>query len=427
MPFDIEKRNGKHCVIKRSDGKSMGCHDTRREAVRQIAAIEASEGGKSISIYKGVDGNRHMLIVTSNAYQDREDEFVSADALKGYVESQWADDQWQGDNTLLFWHDGPPIGDIVHADMEGPFLFEVARERKSGLPFIQHYTKAIWDYVQNNPSEKWGASHGFGFLEGDKEQTDDGSVYHSIRKFETSIVPVEYAANAYTVSGVIDMTKRDEKAEQIVGTGVLDKLRGFLRGQTEELDNAGRQRKSLGPQVTKQDLIDVATLAIANAVEKSVDDEEINMKDLVSEALDDLMEVPTVNLETAEEILAVEDDEQEPTEDAKHDHTEQEPSELEKALVSLVEFNEQLVTDQKALVEAMPNLTAFLTGIKALEKVAGDIETLRGEVAEMQENFKQRPRASQAESTKAPENDEHAKEITKGDAKKLAFGYEAKN
>lgn len=43
MPYDLRKRGSEWCVIKRTDGKSMGCHESRAKAERQRRAIQASE------------------------------------------------------------------------------------------------------------------------------------------------------------------------------------------------------------------------------------------------------------------------------------------------------------------------------------------------------------------------------------------------
>lgn len=43
MPYTIVRDGSEYCVEKESDGTRMGCHDTRQEAIDQIAAIEASE------------------------------------------------------------------------------------------------------------------------------------------------------------------------------------------------------------------------------------------------------------------------------------------------------------------------------------------------------------------------------------------------
>lgn len=49
MPYDIEKRGTRYCVIKRDDGKNMGCHASRAEAEKQRAAIHANEGASAMS------------------------------------------------------------------------------------------------------------------------------------------------------------------------------------------------------------------------------------------------------------------------------------------------------------------------------------------------------------------------------------------
>jgi len=387
-----------------------------------------SEQHKPFTVYKDADGVRYMLVVTSNSYQDREGEYLSTEALKGYVDSQWSDDKWAGDNVLLFWHDGPPIGDIVHADMEGPFLFEVAQERQSGLPLIKAYTGAMWDYVENHPDEQWGASHGFGYLPEDKEMTDDGPVYHKIRKYETSILPLEYAANAYTISGVVQMSEnkaRDEKLDGIM-PGWGDKLRSFLGLEKGELDEAGIEHKALGPQITQQDFADALTAAVKMVAIKADEGEEVTLKDVVQDVAEAFMEVPAVSLEAAEEILAVEDatdaDTDEPDaepveESAEHEHTEPEPDELEKALTKSVAFNEQLMTDQKAIVDVLGGMAETLKGLVDLPERFSEVEK---NVTAMQAEFEQRPRASRSTATLVSE--EVAKELGADDEPKKWFG-----
>lgn len=49
MPWSIEKRGGKFCVIKESDGSSAGCHASRVQAVKQQRALYAQEGAMTAS------------------------------------------------------------------------------------------------------------------------------------------------------------------------------------------------------------------------------------------------------------------------------------------------------------------------------------------------------------------------------------------
>lgn len=149
---------------------------------------------------------RLMLIVTSNAYRDREQEIVSQKALTDYVESCWEGDAFIGDNTHLLWHDGDPIGDIIYADMEGPFLIEVSRERPNTVINIARqgeaplYTtvKDVWDALDTAPD--LAASHRFFYDEQDRKDL----IYDMILKTETSTLPRWAAANLVTLSEVVN-------------------------------------------------------------------------------------------------------------------------------------------------------------------------------------------------------------------------------
>ena len=48
MPFVVNKRDGKFCVIKVKNNtrEIIACHDTRREAISQVQAINISENEK---------------------------------------------------------------------------------------------------------------------------------------------------------------------------------------------------------------------------------------------------------------------------------------------------------------------------------------------------------------------------------------------
>lgn len=51
MPYRVVQKDSQHCVVKVRDGKVMGCHENRSKALRQIAALEASESEKAGSTY----------------------------------------------------------------------------------------------------------------------------------------------------------------------------------------------------------------------------------------------------------------------------------------------------------------------------------------------------------------------------------------
>lgn len=149
---------------------------------------------------------RYAVIITSNAYIDREGEIVRQKALEAYVDEQWRDDTFVGEQPLLVWHGGEPIGDIVYAEMQGPFLIEVAKERPDGpvnlakrkgdAPIIGT-VRQVWDALE--AAADLGASHEFLYAAKDRE---DG-VYEKIVKTETTVLPRDNAANGYTFFSVV--------------------------------------------------------------------------------------------------------------------------------------------------------------------------------------------------------------------------------
>lgn len=162
-------------------------------------------------VIKDADGKRYMLIVTSNSYQDRENETITTDALNHYVSRAWkGEDVFISDNPLLFWHDDRlKIGEIVWADVRGPFLAELAREVDNPVAHL------IFDYREQGGGEAWGASHRFGYFTPDR---DGQGTYRRIFKRETSILPRSVAANTLTFSGVLPMSdKRGEYLNKILG------------------------------------------------------------------------------------------------------------------------------------------------------------------------------------------------------------------
>jgi hypothetical protein len=282
MPYAITEEHGRYCV----NGK---CYESRADALAYLGALEAnvSDAHKSLyftprsvgifsrvkdgmTIYRGRDGLRYMFIVTSNSYKDRENETIASSALKEYVDKAWVvEGKCLPRNPLLLWHDGDPIGDIVWTDMEGPFLLEVAKERPNKVIRLttsgriwKSTVKAVWDAIERN-DYRYGASHGF--------RTDGVSangVYKHIAKFETSVLPLDAAANPYTFAGVVDDMNKDKVLENLLKTpGVADKFRKGVRSVKQELDKRGLEHKAL-EQTQFKGKLDEALAIIQQAFDK---------------------------------------------------------------------------------------------------------------------------------------------------------------
>lgn len=249
---------------------------------------------QGVTVLKGEDGLRRMVIVTSNSYRDRDKDWLTTKSLKGYVDAAWAvEGKCLPRNPLLLWHGGERIGDIEFCDMEGPFLIEVAKERedrminiaKKGRQPVYVSVKELWDYFEQNPqSIRWGASHGFRFPQRAETKALDGNTYSEIYKFETSILPLRWAANPYTFSGVIDMNARDQLLSELIGGGNAKGVRKGVRQLEQKLTAQGLRHKAVKPAKQKGFLEDFE--AHAQEFVAGITDDEQEQQELLGEVLE---------------------------------------------------------------------------------------------------------------------------------------------
>lgn len=181
--------------ISRRIGGVQATDEAKQQLRDRLNEIKSYSVG-IVKIFKPAENDpRRMFLITSNSYEDREGETITTKALQGYVDGMWNGNEFlSGKQDLLFGHGGAAIGHIGWADMVGPFLVEIAEERDTP------YAKRKWDYIEEHPDIDWGASHGFEYVEADKQA--DGT-YQRIYKFETSIIEVDRAANLLTLAEVI--------------------------------------------------------------------------------------------------------------------------------------------------------------------------------------------------------------------------------
>lgn len=219
------------------------------------------------TMFRDANGRRYMFIVTSNSYEDREKETIATKALERYVDSCWvAEDYFKSNNVHQVWHhDGLTVGDIVWADMAGPFLVEISKERDDII------SKAAWDYWESDEGSKdLGASHRFLYRKQDKSA--DGTL-SLISKFETTTLPRQAAAaNLLTFSGVIPMSKsRDEYLDKMFGVaGAAELLKEGPQKLAEALQAAGVQHKSTDTP-TPEEAIQTAENNISSLILQMID------------------------------------------------------------------------------------------------------------------------------------------------------------
>jgi len=389
--------------------------DAEDRKKRQITLEK--EPSQAVTVKQGADGARYMTLVTTNGYKDREDEYITTDALTDWVEKQWDGEAFKSDNKLDFWHmQAPTIGDLVWADMQGTFLVEVYKERASGLPLVQAFTTAIWDFVAKQ--NDYGASHLFIYDPDRVEDTEDGRVYHAIDKRRSTTLPLEFAANPFTFSGVITMTneqkdKRDNVLDQAL-PGISDafkKLRASLSGAQQELGQSGVQFKAIGPSVTKEDLIDALTIGTkettrqvleAATKEEDAQDVDVDVRGIVEDVLAAMMEVPTTTVEDYQDVLDIDADAD--TGDDAADETEPAPNteavdELKALATTAMKAYEDVTADNAALLEQQ---TALVEALKALAGMPEAVTTMAQRIEKLEKQLAGRSkRASRAAETDA--------------------------
>lgn len=363
-----------------------------------LEKLKGLERKPGITVVKGADGARYMQIVTSNAYKDREAEFISTKALERYVDKAWiADDVCKTDNVLKFWHDDatlplPDIGEIIWADMEGPFLIEVGKEASNS------WAKAVFDYREAHPDEKWGASHGFYFEEKRINPAKGEATYDQIEKFETSILPLSAAANAYTFSGVVSMKSRDDVIDKILGeVGAVAKLRAGVQGEQKRLDSAGVERKALAQKGALEKLSELVDGFIAKLTDQPVNPEtKQEFISLITTMLTPAAEEPAAVEETA--LVGEEPD-----------------------MMKSIKLMDTLIETQGLIAEKLSALDAQYKALEPLNSLATALNGVRAEIAGVKADVNLlkvanagKPRiASKAEETAVATSEEEKKMVAK--------------
>lgn len=321
-----------------------------RDDYQTVAEISgprfAPEAGVQVLKARDEDGRRLMVIVTSNAYKDREDEIIPEAALAADVDRRWQGDAFVDGDPLLLWHAGEPIGDIVFADMEGAFLLEVARERDpeqmvdlaaEGEPPLRVPVGTVWDVVEQG-DEEWAASHRFLYAR------REAGVYGPIRKNETSVLPHWAAANPWTYSGIIhkelEMANKQRRGflGKMFGPEMeeqVDATRAAVRQAQEELDGMGVERKDADavkafvagirqqfgedvelPETFDEVIAKAYEAAAVNTAETPTGGEDVGlqkkavaaMQDYVADVTKDVGEIARGQVQIVEAVKGVKDD-----------------------------------------------------------------------------------------------------------------------
>lgn len=189
---------GRSYLVAANSGDVGRAKDAMSRAVDRVAARAKRKEAPAFAVYKDArTGKGRWLTVSSTAFQDRDGEIVSVEALNADCDRADADGQY---GPLRWWHlPGVDIGDCDFNMVVGKSLIESGtfRDERIGAILAQ---KAADHQIS------------IGFLH-PRNQPDADGVFTRIRRFERSLTPAGRASNPFTrlVVKDTDMTTPDDK------------------------------------------------------------------------------------------------------------------------------------------------------------------------------------------------------------------------
>lgn len=284
--------------------------------------------------FKDSLGRDRWLAVSSNAFQDRENEIISTAALEAYTASKAPGGDF---GPLRIWHlkgGRADIGDCDFSAVQGRFLIESGTFRN--IPVA----KAMQQYIDTCP-EELGMSIGFGYPMNQKT----GGVYGVVDIFERSICPLVYAANPFTTFSAL-------KGGESMDSAQVSWLKGAIGEDlaNEILSNADAATKALeGQMAFKADSDVLAAVETLKALAPN---------DAAKGALDAIVLAFSTKAEPEEEATPP------PGDDAEESPA---PDEIEKAVAKSLD----------PLKEILGTVADTLKAINAsVESVSSRVETL---------------------------------------------------
>jgi hypothetical protein len=256
-----------------------------------------------LSVFKDANGRYRWLLLSSNAYRDRDGEIVSTKALAQDVARADADKDY---GPLRWWHvPGLDIGDCDFNALSGRVLVESGTFRSEALG------EAVF-----KSQDSLQASIGFRHP---TNEPDHERVYHNIRRFERSLTPTGRASNPFTRLIVKQGgTMEDEKMQAFktlfgqAGEDALKEVLGRIQATEKAADAAGtafKEASEEAPAVSAERVV----MAGVNAVTGSNGGATLTMnaQDVARLITTPTPEIPVTPVTSLREEVPTPEDEQE--------------------------------------------------------------------------------------------------------------------
>ena len=210
------------------------------ESAYTVSKQAGTSGG--FTVFKEKGGDYRWVAVSSNAFIDGDKEIVSTKALE--------EDAARGGERgpLRWWHEPQlDLGNTDFSGMHGKMLIE------SGTFSSPEIARAIAQKAK-------GLSMSVGFVHPHTEPDNDG-VFHNIKIFERSLLPVEKASNKFTKFEIVEdntMNETKYKALQdLVGDALVAKILANAAVSEKEAMDEGLRFKE--KKVASEDNLSVLT------------------------------------------------------------------------------------------------------------------------------------------------------------------------
>lgn len=223
------------------------------EGTYTVSKQADTSGG--FTVFKEKGGDYRWVAVSSNAFIDGDKEIVSTKALE-------EDAARVGERGPLRWWHEPQL-DLGHTDFSG----------MHGKMLIESGTFSSPEIARAIAQKSKGLSMSVGFVHPHTEPDHDG-VFHNIKIFERSLLPVEKASNKFTKFEIVEdntMNETKYKALQdLVGDALVAKILATAAVSEKEAMDEGlrfKEKKVASednlPVLTKQELDELFEEALA--------------------------------------------------------------------------------------------------------------------------------------------------------------------
>lgn len=173
MPWEIQSRGGKHCVVKATTGKVMHCYDNEADAKDYLAALNIhahkeiakyleqmrdQDTDAVVSVEKQEDGRYWVTAVSTAALKDKDGETFDTIAMD--YDIQLARETGEYPEFRVFHNKSLGIGKVEKMRRVGIFAVD------EGPSYTDPFSLDVCEkMLSNNKDGKWRVSRGFYLLE----------------------------------------------------------------------------------------------------------------------------------------------------------------------------------------------------------------------------------------------------------------------